>query len=100
MSNMQRTKVREDARKKPVMVKHTLKDAYFVTAETGDVIRAALGEIPSKYKSIAMILQVLEMSLRGEITVELPKGQRVPALTKQPTKQAPVKSLEKETSDE
>ena len=63
------------------MVKHTIKNAYVLTAETGDMIRQALAEIPHKYRQIGPILQVLEVSVRGNVTAELPEGMDVPKLS-------------------
>jgi len=66
---------------KPKMVKHEIQNAYVLTAETGDMIRQALAEIPHKYRQIGPILQVLEVSVRGNVIAELPEGIEVPKLS-------------------
>jgi hypothetical protein len=80
--NLKRSLGKKDGKKKPVMEKHVLTNAYVLTAETGDVIRTALEDIPCKYKNIPFIIQFLETLPRANVTIQLPKGQSVPTLVK------------------
>lgn len=91
---LQRKSTRKE--KAPKLVKHEVKDAYILTSDTGDMIQAALSELPHKYSQIGPILQVLKASVRGTIAVDLPVGQTVPTLSVQrPGPQAPAEAPKK-----
>ena len=85
----QRKGTRATAPKPPTLEKHEVKNAYILTEETGDAIQIALAELPHKYMNIGPILQVLATAVRGSVTINLPKGQQVPTLTKQQPPAAP-----------
>ncbi|MCK5016202.1 MAG: hypothetical protein KAS32_03940 [Candidatus Peribacteraceae bacterium] len=65
------------------MEKQAFKDAYLLSAETGDNIRELLSELPHKYTFVGPILRVFEKSVRGNIVIDLPKGTEIPVLSKQ-----------------
>ena len=79
---LRRTSIKEPAKQK--MIKHELKNAFILTEETGINIQKALSELPHKYRMVGPILQLLEQSIRGTVSVDLPFGQEVPQLLIQP----------------